>query len=124
MIQVTEIAFTGYPVTDLARARKFYEGLLNLKPGSVWGEGEKAWVEYDIGAGTLAITNTADQWKPCADGPSAALEVADFDGAIAELKAAGVKFSLDPMDTPVCNLAIICDPDGNTLAIHRRKKQG
>jgi hypothetical protein len=28
MIKVTEIAFTGYPVTDMPRARAFYEGTL------------------------------------------------------------------------------------------------
>jgi catechol 2,3-dioxygenase-like lactoylglutathione lyase family enzyme len=28
---ITEIAFTGTPVTDIKRARKFYEGVLGLK---------------------------------------------------------------------------------------------
>ena len=32
MLKVTEIAFTCYPVTDMARAREFYEGVLGLKP--------------------------------------------------------------------------------------------
>ena len=31
MLKVTEIAFTCYPVTDMARARKFYEGVPGLK---------------------------------------------------------------------------------------------
>lgn len=124
MIQVTAIAFTGYPVTDLARARKFYEGVLNLQPSAVWGEGEKAWVEYDLGAATLAITNTAEQWKPSADGPAVALEVADFPATVAALKAAGVKFVIEPNEFPPCFLAVISDPDGNALAIHHRKQQG
>ena len=29
---ITEIAFTGTPVTDIKRAREFYEGVLGLKP--------------------------------------------------------------------------------------------
>ena len=53
-LQVIEMAFTGYPVTDMARARAFYEGILNLKTSMVYEHETRAWVEYDIGAGTLA----------------------------------------------------------------------
>ena len=38
MLKVTEIAFSCYPVKDMARARKFYEGVLGLKPTMVFGE--------------------------------------------------------------------------------------
>jgi predicted enzyme related to lactoylglutathione lyase len=118
MIKVIEIAFTGYPVTDMPRARAFYEGTLGLKPASTFGE---SWIEYDVGSATLAITNMSAEWKPSSDGPSVALEVEDFDAAIAVLKKTGAKFNLEPMDSPVCRLAVVCDPDGNALAIHKRK---
>ncbi len=120
MIKVTEIAFTGYPVTDMPRARAFYEGVLGLKPTSTFGEGERLWIEYEVGGGTLGITNMAPAWKPSADGPSIALEVADFDAAIATLRAAGTKFYLEPAPSPVCHLAVVADPDGNSLCIHHR----
>lgn len=121
-IRVTAIAFTGYPVTEVARARAFYEGLLNLQTGVTFEHDGKSWIEYDIGAGTLAISNmSADQWKPSSDGPVIALEVAEFDGAIATLRAAGVRFLIEPMDSGACRMAIITDPDGNSLAIHQRK---
>lgn len=119
-VGVIEIAFTGYPVTDMARARAFYENVLGLKPSHVFGEGEKQWVEYDIGPGTLAITNFSPEWKPSAQGPSIALEVENFDAAIAALRAAGTKFALEPTASPVCRLAVISDPDGNGIAIHKR----
>ena len=77
-MKVTEIAFTGYPVTDLKRSRQFYEVVLSLKPSHVSGDDSKAWVEYDIGPGTLAITNGAPDWKPSAGGGAVALEVDDF----------------------------------------------
>jgi extradiol dioxygenase family protein len=32
-IQVKELAFVFHPVTDIPRARKFYEDLLGLKTG-------------------------------------------------------------------------------------------
>ena len=34
MIRYKEIAFIAYPVTDMTRARKFYEGILDLKPNA------------------------------------------------------------------------------------------
>ena len=120
-IQVTEIAFACYAVTDFARARAFYEGVLGLKVGML-NEGEYGkWAEYEIGAHTLSI-GCAPNWKPSPDGCTVALEVDDFDAAIAELRAAGVKFRMEPMPTPVCRMAMIFDPDGNTLCIHRRNK--
>ena len=55
MIKYKEIAFTCYAVTNMARARKFYEGVLGLKPTVVFGEpGGMQWTEYDIASGTLA----------------------------------------------------------------------
>ena len=50
-----------------------------------------------------------------------ALEVENFDSAIAELKKAGTKFRIEPMETPVCHMAIAFDPDGNSVCIHKRK---
>ena len=121
MITVNEIAFVAYPVTDKQRARDFYEGLLGLKPtmDSVFPDGY--WIEYETGTGTLAICSF---WKPSAEpsmGPASALEVENFESAVAELRAAGVPFALDPLETPVCYMALVTDPDGNSLFIHKRK---
>lgn len=122
MIQVTAFAFTAYPVTDLARARAFYEKLLGLKPATAWESDGKGWIEYELGDACLAITNSSgDQWKPSANGPAVALEVADFPAAIAACKAAAVKFAVEPMEFPPCHFAAILDPDGNQLIVHHRK---
>ena len=120
MINATSIAFTGYPVTDIVRARAFYEEVLGLKTGDTWEHEGRHWIEYDLGPATLAISDMSAQWKPSSDGPSVALEVADFEAAIATLREHKVTFDLEPMDSPVCRLAIIHDPDGNSIAIHRR----
>jgi predicted enzyme related to lactoylglutathione lyase len=121
MLKVIEIAFTCYPVTDMARARKFYEGVLGLKATMVVGEaGGMQWTEYDIGPGTLSIGAGAPNWHPRPDGCSVGLEMEDFDAAIKELKEKGVKFNMEPFPTPVCTMAFISDPDGNTICIHKR----
>lgn len=119
-MKINEIAFTCYPVTDLKRARAFYEGVLRLQPTKVFGDENSAWIEYDIGPGTLAIGNGAPEWKPNRGGGCIGFEVENFGEAIEALKAAGVSLK-DNFDTPVCNMAIIQDPDGNSLIIHKRK---
>ena len=123
MLKVTEIAFCGYAVTDFARARKFYEGVLGLKPTKVKDfPPDSHWAEYDIGPGTLSI-GSAPGWKPSPDGCSVALEVENFDDAVAQLKKHNVKFRIEPTATPVCQMAMIYDPDGNCLCIHKRKEK-
>ena len=123
MITITAIAFTGYPVTDIPRARAFYEQTLGLKSTAVFEHEGRHWIEYDIGPATLAISNmSTEQWKPSSDGPVVALEVADFPAAVASLRAAGTKFLIEPMDSGVCHMAIVADPDGNSLCIHHRRQ--
>ena len=121
-MKIKNIAFVGIPVTDIKRARAFYEGVLGLKvSGDEFAEG--VWVEYDIGAGTLAIGSVGDQWKPSPDGTSVALEVDDFDAAIRALKAGNVTFDTENVESPVCRMAVIADPDGNKLIIHKLKSE-
>ena len=119
MIKVNEASFFGYPSTDLARSRAFYEGVLGLK---VSLESDKVpWLEFDLGNITLGLGNYGDAWKPSADGALLALEVDDFENALAELKAKNIPFSMDGMETPVCHFAIVRDPDNNAVMIHKRK---
>ncbi len=120
-MKVGEIAFVVYPVTDLKRAREFYENVLGLTVSTVFGKEQVGWVEYDIGEGTLAISNFDKEWKPCCGGCTAGLEVDDLDAAIEEVKASGVGEVNGPHESPVCHLAFISDPDGNTIILHKRK---
>jgi predicted enzyme related to lactoylglutathione lyase len=120
-MKITEIAFSAYAVTDIERARKFYEGVLGLKATQDHDTGGGGhWIEYEIGAGTLGI-GRAEGWKPSADGCTVALEVENFDEAVAALKAAGTPVKMGPFDTPVCHMLMVADPDGNTVIIHKRK---
>lgn len=122
MIKVNDIAFTAYPVADRQRARGFYEGVLNLKPSMDSDFPEGFWIEYDLGSNTLALSNF---WKPAPNplqaGPTLALEVEDFEQTLTTLKEQNIPFVLDQMETSVCHLAVIQDPDGNSLFIHKRK---
>ncbi len=120
-MKIAEIAFSSYPVTDIGRARAFYEGVLGLKVTMESDMGDQGhWIEYDIGPGTLGIGRYPG-WNPTGDGCTVGLEVENFDRAVADLHTAGVTIKMGPLETPVCHMAMISDPDGNTLIIHKRK---
>ena len=121
IMKIREVAFTGYPVTDLDRARQFYEGVLGLEVSMEHGCDGTAWVEYELPCGVLAISNVVPTWKPAPDGPSIALEVEDIQGAVKELEAAGVAMPAGLIESPVCWILPINDPDGNSLMLHQRK---
>jgi len=118
---IKEIAFTGSSVTDMKRARAFYEGVLGLKPSEQMAEGK--WIEYEVGGGVFAITNIDPSWTPSSQGTAIAFEVDDMNATIDELKKCGAKFFLDKSETPVCWTAIVYDPDGNKVVIHKRKSR-
>ncbi|PTX92036.1 glyoxalase [Verrucomicrobia bacterium LW23] len=125
-MKITNVAYVGYPVTDIARARHFYEKVLGLKTGDIVeendkpGEGNFSWIEYDVAGQTLAISNA---WPPSGkSGPSIALEVEeDLATAVAQLKAAGATVTMEHIPSPVCDMAVITDPDGNSIIIHKLK---
>lgn len=124
IMKIVEIAFTGYSVTNMKRAKAFYEGLLGLQKSRGFGkiEGEKQWVEYDIGPSCLALISSGGKdWPPSPDGTAAAFEVDDFAGYAAKLKSTGVKFIIEPTETPMCHMTVIADPDGNRVVLHQRK---
>ncbi len=120
-MKIKEIGFVGIPVTDLKRARSFYEEVLGLKVSEEMMGGK--WIEYAVGDDTLAIANVGDHWTPSDQGTGAAFEVEDFDEAIERLKDRSVGFVAEPFETPCCHMAVVQDPDGNKLMIHKLKPE-
>jgi predicted enzyme related to lactoylglutathione lyase len=117
-----KVAFTMYPITDVARARKFYEETFGLKLGSHGHQGDKWWIEYDLpGGGCLALTNFTGEQPSANSGGTIALEVEDLDALIADLKAKGVTFKSDIIHSPVCRMAVCLDSEGNSILLHQLK---
>src|SRR4051812_23895099 len=122
-MKVKEFSFVCYPITNVKRARAFYEGVLGLRKATAWISKEYAFIEYEFGPDTLCIGMGAPNFRPGKQGPTAALEVDDFDGFMKKLKSSGVKFLMEKQDTPICYMALVEDPDGNQIMIHHRKPQ-
>jgi predicted enzyme related to lactoylglutathione lyase len=120
-MKIKAIGFVGIPVTDIKRARGFYEGVLGLKVSEEMMGGK--WIEYAVGEDTLAIANVGEHWTPSDQGTGTALEVENFDDAIKRLQDRQVPFAAEPFETPCCHMAVVQDPDGNKLMIHKLKPE-
>ena len=117
-IQVKEIAFIYHAVTDVSRARRFYEEFLGLKVGmQIEFMPGKWWIEYDIAGQALAITN-AFATKTCS---SLALEVADLDASLKSTQVSEYKVITELMDFGGCRMFQVADADGNEITLHQRK---
>ncbi|MDR2463436.1 MAG: VOC family protein [Verrucomicrobiales bacterium] len=118
-MKIKQMAFIGLPVTNVARARKFYEGTLGLQAGETLQlEGGYWWIEYDLHGATLVIS---DHLAPAGKGGAVlAFEVDDLDAWKKTLTEQG-RSATDTVDTPVCRFFSCKDPDGNDLTIHQLK---
>ena len=115
MIDVERVDFISVPTRDVVRARRFYADVLGLPPCASNPD------EFEASNVTLAL------WQPEAEGvPFApntagiALRVPDVMAAKECLRARGVAFLGETLDTGVCLMGFFYDPDGNVLILHRR----
>ncbi len=120
MSSVNGVDFVMLTVADLARARRFYADVLGLVPGKTWGAGEATMgAEFDTGTVTIALFDCARvgmEHRP--GGAAIALRVDDVPTARDALKARGVEFVQDLIDSGTCHQAIFRDSEGNTLILH------
>jgi predicted enzyme related to lactoylglutathione lyase len=115
---IKHVAFTVYPVSDMSRARAFYEGALGL---AVSEDFENHWVEYAPGGGgVFALSDMPQVGRADAQaGGTVAFEVDDVDAMTGMVRAAGGMVAVEPFDTPVCRLSVVLDPEGNSVILHR-----
>ncbi len=114
---------TMLPVTDVARARRFYEEKLGLSPLRILPDGE---VVYESDGGMFALYPRPT--PPKADHTALTFEVSSIDLEMRDLRERGVLF--EEYDLPGIRtrngVALIGgekaawfkDPDGNILCIH------
>lgn len=113
---IGKLDFVGVPSEDAERARAFYVDRLGLRPD------ENSRFEFWAGETCFGIWEPAKFGMEFAPQRNAhpALHVDDVAAARAELEAKGVEFSGETMDTGVCQMAFLRDPDGNDLMLHNR----
>ena len=119
-VRITRIAFVCHHVTDIVRARDFYERVLGMKVALEYeGAPGKWWIEYDVDGVAFAITNVR---VPNGNGDGMLVfEVADVEAAAKALRAAGAMFVEPLTEYPRCRSFIVTDPDGNQIGFHQLK---
>jgi len=112
------------PASNVARARKFYEELIGLKPKEAYAGG----VIYECGGAEVFLYPTPNAGTSKAS--QAFWSVVDVEAEVAELKARGVKF--EEYDMPGIKMknsiataggaktAWFRDTEGNIMAISQR----
>lgn len=112
-----KVAFTMYPVSDMAAARAFYEGVLGLETAAT----NSFWVEYDLpGGGCFAITTVMPDAPSASAGGTIAFEVDDLEALVSTLREEKVRLGGDTLiKGPHCRMMTCFDPDGNSLVLHQ-----
>ncbi len=116
-MQIRGVDFALYPVTDLARAARFYRETLGLRQEIYNEEGQ--WAEFDCGNLTLSLKGASPPAEP-GTGGRLAMAVADIQAACREVKQGGARIVSGPTNYEVCWALEILDPDGNLLILHQR----
>ena len=115
-MKVRAIDFVVVNVSDVPRAAAFYRDTLGLDFPLV--EESLRWQEFQTEPVAFALRE--DKGNPGANA-AIALAVDDVSAAVEELRAKGVKVLIEPRESPDCYTAMVQDPDGNMLLLHRRK---
>lgn len=121
LIPVRALDFVMYNTKDIAKTRSFYRKLFGFKRGHEWND---FWSEFATEPLTFCLNGTSRSADPKWDwhGPACvALAVDDVPAAIAKCRKHGVEVLIGPVETRVCWMAWIADPDGNRICLHSRK---
>jgi catechol 2,3-dioxygenase-like lactoylglutathione lyase family enzyme len=116
-------ATTMLPVTDVARARRFYEEQLGLRPKTTLPNGE---ILYETDGSTLALYPRPEPAR--SEHTQVSFEVEDIEGEVRDLRHHGVHFEHYEMPEAREHEGIyefgkercawMRDPDGNILCVH------
>jgi predicted enzyme related to lactoylglutathione lyase len=118
-IKVKSFAYVLHPVTNVVRAREFYEDLLGLKVSmQIEFAPGKWWIEYDVAGQALAISNAYPNVNPVC---GLTLEVFNLDAALATAKAGEAEIVSEIVEFPPCRSFFLKDPDGNQIGLHQLK---
>ena len=120
MIKATAFSHAAVRISDVGRARNFYENVLGLRtlPRPDFGFGG-AW--YGVGGNQIHLISSEkrrDGIDPL--GPHIALTVEDFDATKAALKEQGIQF-LEAPGNMIGRQLWVLDPDGNTVELRSDK---
>ena len=119
-MKVRAVDFISYTVSDMDRSEAFYRDVLGLDvevPRGAPGTRGNGYMEFDAGGTAIGLV-ALPQRQPNA---LPAFAVEDVAAAVEELRGKGVTIVMEGIESPVCHMAVIADPDGHQIVLHQRK---
>ncbi len=120
-MKISKLLHAALLVSDLERAKQFYEGVLGLKEKLRHGfDFDGVW--YDLGENELHLMVVADTLPPAEQHPRRDYHVAflvdDYEAAKARLTKLGIPFREGRRGFPQL---FVRDPDGNLVELQQQK---
>lgn len=116
-MEVRAVDFVRYTVCDLSTALAFYRDTLGLTLEKHLDD--VGWAEFSVPPTTLALEEADPDVRIDSNGSGAAVALA-VEAAVDELRDEGTSILQEPIETGVCDVAKVGDPDGNRIVLHRR----
>lgn len=112
--------FVLITVSDIGESVTFYGDTLGLDLETL--DEESGWAEFAVPPTTLALGEENPHFpsSPGTGGIGLALAVDDVEEAADELREVGTTILMEPIETSVCDMAVVGDPDENPIVLHRR----
>lgn len=110
-----------YNTQAMSPTRDFYQRLFGFGPGEEWNEG---WSEFATEPLTFCLNGPAEpgqEGQTWSGAPCVAFAVDDVRTSTDVCRREGVRVLVEPIETRVCWMAWIADPDGNPVCLHSRK---
>lgn len=120
MFEIVNLLHASLLVADLTQSRRFYEGVLGLKPSPARPQMSFDGIWYDIGTAQIHLICMPNpdpvNQRPAHGGRDrhTALGVRDFDALAARLEAAGLSYTLSQSGR---RALFVRDPDGNAMEL-------
>ena len=117
---VRGVDFFYYPVKDMQRAVVFFRDVLGLEPAEAYGD---QWVEFNAGGVTVALDGSQEMPVAVGDAglrPAAAFACDNLDTVLETVRESGARVIVEPVAPGSCRFAVVADPDGNPVILHRR----
>jgi predicted enzyme related to lactoylglutathione lyase len=102
------------------KAEGFWRDMLGLEievPRGKPGTRANGYMELDAGGVAIGLV-VMPETQP---NGIVALAVDDVGQAVEELRGKGVTIAMETIESPVCWMAVVADPDGNQVLLHQRK---
>lgn len=120
-MKITKLPFFVLPVTNISRARQFYEDMLQLRASRIFEKDGDGLIDYDIAEGRLRVVCGGALYGDVKPGGMIALEADSFAEVLAHLRANKVPFEKAPVETAESQHAVVLDPDGNRIIVYKPK---